>query len=142
LTGLSAFAELRFGGCYGRRTWLRLLAGEFLLAVAGAEPPGGQDRGEQGDAGGDQEREPVPGDQRAGGVVLAGCLTGEGSRDAAQHRFLRTSDVAEGVPVKLARRAAWLRATARTGSAVDALVIAVAEPTARSCPATSLTCRP
>jgi hypothetical protein len=61
-------------------------------------------------------------------VVLIECLSGEGSRDAAEHRFLRTSDVDENVPVRLARRAAWLRARARTGSAVDALVTAVAEP--------------
>lgn len=61
-------------------------------------------------------------------VVLIECLTGEGSRDAMPSRFLRTCDVAESVPVPLARRAAWLRARARTGSAVDALVTAVAEP--------------
>lgn len=61
-------------------------------------------------------------------VVLIECLTGEGSRDAMPNRFLRTCDVAESVPVPLARRAAWLRARARTGSAVDALVTAVAEP--------------
>ena len=46
----------------------------------------------------------------------------------AEHRFLRTCDVAEALPVPLARRAAWLRARARAGSAVDALVTAVAEP--------------
>ena len=61
-------------------------------------------------------------------VVLVECLTGDGPRDAPQHRFLRTCDIAETVPLALARRAAWLRARARTGSAVDALVIAVAEP--------------
>jgi hypothetical protein len=61
-------------------------------------------------------------------MILVECLTGEGSRDAAEHRFLRTCDIAETVPVPLARRAAWLRARARQGSAVDALVIAVAEP--------------
>jgi hypothetical protein len=61
-------------------------------------------------------------------MVLVECLTGEGSRDAAQHRFLRTCDVTEAVPVPLARRAAWLRARARSGSAVDALVTATAEP--------------
>jgi hypothetical protein len=60
-------------------------------------------------------------------VVLVECLTGEGPRDAGHNRFLRTCDVADGVPVPLARRAAWLRARARTGSAVDALVTAVAE---------------
>jgi hypothetical protein len=61
-------------------------------------------------------------------MVLVECLTGEGARDAAQHRFLRTCDIAQTVSVPLARRAAWLRSRARTGSAVDALVIAVAEP--------------
>jgi len=61
-------------------------------------------------------------------AVLIECLTGEGSRDAAEHRFLRTCDVAESLPVPLARRAAWLRARARAGSAVDALVTAAAEP--------------
>jgi len=61
-------------------------------------------------------------------MVLVECLTGDGSRDAAQHRFLRTCGLAETVPVPLARRAAWLRARARQGSAVDALVTAVAEP--------------
>ena len=61
-------------------------------------------------------------------MVLVEYLTGEGSRDAAQHRFLRTCDVAENVPVALARRSAWLRTRARQGSAVDALVTATAEP--------------
>jgi hypothetical protein len=61
-------------------------------------------------------------------VVLVECLTGEGSRDAAHHRFLRTCDVTETVPVAVACRAAWLRGRARTGSAVDALVTAAAEP--------------
>lgn len=61
-------------------------------------------------------------------VVLIECLTGEGSRDAVHNRFLRTCDVADSVPIPLARRAAWLRTRARTGSAVDALVTAVAEP--------------
>jgi hypothetical protein len=61
-------------------------------------------------------------------MVLVEWLTGEGPRDAAQHRFLRTCDIAQTVSVPLARRAAWLRSRARTGSAVDALVIAIAEP--------------
>lgn len=73
---------------------------------------------------------------RAGGLwppivpsmVLVECLAGDGSRDAKEHRFLRTCDVTEAVPAGLARRAAGLRTAARQGSAVDALLIAVAEP--------------
>ena len=61
-------------------------------------------------------------------VVLVECLTGEESRDAARNRFLRTCDVSDTIALSLARRAAWLRARARTGSAVDAIVTVVAEP--------------
>jgi hypothetical protein len=61
-------------------------------------------------------------------VVLVECLTADGSRDAAQHRLLRACDLHESVPLALARRAAWLRARARAGSAVDAVVTATAEP--------------
>jgi hypothetical protein len=42
--------------------------------------------------------------------------------------LLKTCDVAEAVPESLARRAALLRRLARRGSAVDALVVAFAEP--------------
>jgi hypothetical protein len=61
-------------------------------------------------------------------VVLVECLTGEGPRDATQNRFLRTCDVTDTIALSLARRAAWLRARARTGSAVDAIVTVAAEP--------------
>jgi hypothetical protein len=61
-------------------------------------------------------------------VVLAECLQGHAGRDANQNRFLKTCDVAEAVPESLARRAALLRRLARRGSAVDALVVASAEP--------------
>lgn len=61
-------------------------------------------------------------------MVLVECLTGDGSRDAKEDRFLRSCDVTEAVPAGLARRAAQLRTTARRGSAVDALLTAVAEP--------------
>lgn len=44
------------------------------------------------------------------------------------NRLLKTCDVVEEVDEALARRAAQLRRQARRGSAVDALVIAVAEP--------------
>lgn len=61
-------------------------------------------------------------------VVLVESLTGHAGRDARVNQFLKTCDVLESVPEPLARRAASLRTRARRGSAVDALVVAVAEP--------------
>jgi hypothetical protein len=61
-------------------------------------------------------------------VVLVECLQGHAGRDAAENRFLKTCDVIEQVSESLARRAALLRRRARRGSAVDALVVAAAEP--------------
>jgi hypothetical protein len=61
-------------------------------------------------------------------VVLVECLTGDGARDAAENRFLRTCNVTDTIALALARRAAWLRARARRGSAVDAIVTVLAEP--------------
>lgn len=61
-------------------------------------------------------------------VVLVECLQGHGGRDALANRFLKTCDVAEALGESLARRAAFLRRLARRGSAVDALVVASAEP--------------
>ena len=61
-------------------------------------------------------------------VVLVECLEGHGGRDAAENRFLKTCDIAESVTEALARRAAFLRRRARRGSAMDALVVASAEP--------------
>ena len=58
--------------------------------------------------------------------VLAGARGG--GRDANENRFLKTCDIADAVPESLARRAALLRRLARRGSAVDALVVAFAEP--------------
>ena len=60
-------------------------------------------------------------------VVLVESLTGT-PRDANTNRFLKACDVREGVSEHEARRAAALRTQARSGSAVDALVIAIAEP--------------
>ena len=61
-------------------------------------------------------------------VVLVECLQGHAGRDAAENKFLKTCDIVEEVGERLARRAAFLRRHARRGSAVDALVVAVAEP--------------
>lgn len=60
--------------------------------------------------------------------VLIESLHGEGARDARANRLLGTCDVVEDIPESLARRAALLRTQARRGSAIDALVVASAEP--------------
>jgi len=61
-------------------------------------------------------------------VVLVECLHGYAGRDAIENRFLKTCDLVEEVSEPLARRAAFLRRRAKRGSAVDALVVAIAEP--------------
>jgi len=60
--------------------------------------------------------------------VLVECLRGDAGRDAPVNRLLKACDLVEEIPQALARRAALLRARARRGSAVDALVVAAAEP--------------
>lgn len=64
---------------------------------------------------------------RVPAVVLVECLTGQQRTDALPNRLLKTCDVVEELPEVLARRAARLRALARRGSAVDAVVVATAE---------------
>lgn len=64
-------------------------------------------------------------------VVLAECLTGRQSIDAVTNRFLKGCSIEEQLPEQIARNAGRLRD--RTGraseiSAVDAVVVAVAEP--------------
>lgn len=61
-------------------------------------------------------------------VVLAESITGRHHRDANINRFLKTCDIVEDLPERLTRRAGTLRALARQGSAVDAIVVAMAEP--------------
>jgi hypothetical protein len=61
-------------------------------------------------------------------IVLVECLQGHPSRDVLTNRFLKTCDIEEEIGDTLARRAAYLRRMARRGSAVDALVVALAEP--------------
>ena len=61
-------------------------------------------------------------------VVLVECLQGHAARDTLANRFLKTCDIVEDVGEALARRAALLRRLAGRGSAVDALVVAMAEP--------------
>ncbi len=61
-------------------------------------------------------------------VVLVECLHGHAGRDAPTNQFLKTCDIIEEVTEAIARRSAQLRRLAKTGSAVDALVVAFAEP--------------
>lgn len=61
-------------------------------------------------------------------VVLVECLRGHAGHDARTNRFLKSCEIAQTIPVALARRAAALRRLAGRGSAVDALVVAMAEP--------------
>ena len=61
-------------------------------------------------------------------IVLVECLQGHSARDAIANRFLKICDIVDQIPEGLARRAALLRRRARKGSAVDALVVAFAEP--------------
>ncbi len=61
-------------------------------------------------------------------IVLVECLQGHAGRDAAENKFLKTCEIVEEIGESLARRAAYLRRHARLGSAVDALVVAIAEP--------------
>lgn len=60
--------------------------------------------------------------------VLVECLRGDAGRDAPVNRLLKACDLVERIPQRLARRAAFLRARARRGSAIDALVVVAAEP--------------
>jgi predicted nucleic acid-binding protein len=61
-------------------------------------------------------------------VVVAESTSGSPRTDAHLNRLLETCDVDPIVPEATARRAGALRALARRGSAVDALVVAIAEP--------------
>ncbi len=61
-------------------------------------------------------------------VVLVGSLSGRPHWDVNASRFLKTCRVNTELSERLARRAALLRSLARRGSAVDAIVVASAEP--------------
>jgi predicted nucleic acid-binding protein len=61
-------------------------------------------------------------------MVLVESLRGDSGRDANANRFLKTVMKDEVVSIEVARRAAELRRRAKSGSAVDALVVAAAEP--------------
>lgn len=60
--------------------------------------------------------------------VLAESVSGRARTDANVNRLLKSCDVHPVLPERVARRAGELRARARRGSAVDAIVVALAEP--------------
>lgn len=61
-------------------------------------------------------------------VVLAESLTGRPRTDVPVSRLLKLCEVDDRVPRSAARRAGELRALAKRGSAVDAILVALAEP--------------
>jgi hypothetical protein len=61
-------------------------------------------------------------------AVLVESLTGRPDRDANANRLLKACGIATDLSERLARRAALLRHLTRRGSAVDAIVVAMAEP--------------
>lgn len=61
-------------------------------------------------------------------MVLVESLRGDSRRDTNAHHFLKMCLIEPLVSEQTSRRAAELRRRARTGSAVDALVVALAEP--------------
>ena len=61
-------------------------------------------------------------------IVLVECLSGRQHADVVVNRFLKRCEIVVGPHERLARRAGALRAEAGRGSAVDAVVVAMAEP--------------
>lgn len=61
-------------------------------------------------------------------LVLVECLAGHLRADAVVNRFLKKCELLDGPHERLARRAGAIRAKAGRGSAVDAVVVAMAEP--------------
>ena len=61
-------------------------------------------------------------------LVLVECLAGQQRTDAVVNWFLKKCEVLDGPHQSLARRAGAIRAKAGRGSAVDAVVVAMAEP--------------
>ena len=61
-------------------------------------------------------------------AVLAECLTGRPGDDARTNRLLKGCEIATRLDVRVARHAARLRTQARRGSAIDAIVVASADP--------------
>ncbi|WP_419944854.1 type II toxin-antitoxin system VapC family toxin [Candidatus Poriferisodalis sp.] len=60
-------------------------------------------------------------------VALAECLRGRPNNDVLIDRFTKTCKVVEEVTTRISRRAGELRYRTRRGSAVDAIIVALAE---------------
>ena len=61
-------------------------------------------------------------------VALAECLSGRAHTDVLIDRLVNTCKVVEEVSTSISRRAGELRYRAGRGSAVDAIIVALAEP--------------
>lgn len=61
-------------------------------------------------------------------VVLAESISGRQHIDANTNRLLKRCAIVTELPANTARRAGALRTVAQRGSAVDAIVVAMAEP--------------
>lgn len=61
-------------------------------------------------------------------VVIAESTTGAARTDTNINRLLKACDIEPTISERTARRAGQLRAAAKRGSAVDAVVVALAEP--------------
>jgi hypothetical protein len=61
-------------------------------------------------------------------VVVVESVTGRAGADANTNRLLKTCAIVTELPEAAARRAAQLRFRSKHGSAVDAIVVATAEP--------------
>lgn len=60
-------------------------------------------------------------------VVLVECLSGNQRKDARVNRFLKSCQVLEEIPERIARRAGGLRTKTKRGFVVDSLLVAMAE---------------
>ncbi len=61
-------------------------------------------------------------------MTMVEALQGRPGPDAPTNQFLKSCRIESVISEKLARRAARLRTSAGRGSAVDALIVALAEP--------------
>jgi len=61
-------------------------------------------------------------------LVVVESVTGRAASDANTNRLLKTCDIVIELSETTARRAARMRYRAKRGSAVDAVVVAIAEP--------------